>query len=94
MRTHIAGVAIDDWKLPVFKKHLDAAGYRYEEPVKLAAGSLLLRVRYKWVHQLQPIIEAAQRYCDSMPEGARRTMCPVCTWTYGTHEEGCSRAVN
>jgi hypothetical protein len=52
----IAGVVLDDWKLPVFKKHLDAAGYQYDEPTEFT----------EWVHQLQPIIEAAQRECAEM----------------------------
>jgi hypothetical protein len=54
---------LDDWKLPVFKKHLDAAGYKYEEPVPFTDGTLTLKVHYEWVHELQPIIEAAQREC-------------------------------
>jgi hypothetical protein len=58
-----AGVGLDDWKLPIFKKHLDAAGYKYEEPVPFTDGTLILRVYYEWVHELQPIIEAAQREC-------------------------------
>lgn len=26
-----AGVVIDDWKLPIFKRHLDGAGSKYTE---------------------------------------------------------------
>lgn len=59
----MAGVGIDDWKLPIFKKHLDAAGYKYEEPVQFTSRTLILQVHYEWVHELQPIIEAAQREC-------------------------------
>lgn len=58
-----AGVVLDDWKLPVFKKHLDAAGYKYDEPVPFTDGTLTLKVHYEWVHKLKPIIEAAQREC-------------------------------
>jgi hypothetical protein len=61
-----AGVVLDDWKLPVFKKHLDAAGYKYDEPTEFTAGTLTLKVHYEWVHQLKPIIEAAQRECAEM----------------------------
>jgi len=65
----VAGVGLDDWKLPIFKKHLDAAGYKYEEPVQFTEGTLILRVHYEWVHELQPIIEAAQRECtERKPE--------------------------
>jgi hypothetical protein len=63
MRT--AGIVIDNWKLPIFKKHLDAAGFTYEEPVKFTTGALILKVHYEWVHRLKPIIEAAQRECES-----------------------------
>lgn len=58
-------MGIDDWKLPIFKKHLDAAGYKYEEPVPFTTdgSTLILKVHYEWVHELQPIIEAAQREC-------------------------------
>lgn len=60
-----AAVGLDTWKLPIFKKHLDAAGYKYEEPVPLTTDgeNLILKVHYEWVHELQPIIEAAQREC-------------------------------
>jgi hypothetical protein len=59
----IAGVVLDDWKLPIFKKHLDAAGYKYDEPIPFTKGTLTLKVHYEWVHELKPIIEAAQREC-------------------------------
>jgi hypothetical protein len=61
-----AGTVLDDWKLAVFKKHLDAAGYKYEEPVPFTDGTLVLKVHYEWVHELQPIIEAAQRECAEL----------------------------
>jgi hypothetical protein len=61
-----AGVAIDNWKLPIFKKHLDAAGYKYEEPVPFVDGTLILKVQYEWVHKLKSILEAAQKECAEM----------------------------
>lgn len=66
-----AGVGLDDWKLPIFKKHLDAAGYKYEEPVQFTPGTLILQVHYEWVHELQPIIEAAQRECAEQKEAEK-----------------------
>ena len=58
-----AGVAIDDWKLPIFKKHLDAAGYTYTEHPGLTKNTLTLVVEYEWVAELKPIIEAANEEC-------------------------------
>ncbi len=58
-----AAVCIDDWKLPIFKRHLDAAGYTYKECPGITSGTLTLKVNYEWVHELKPIIEAAQKEC-------------------------------
>lgn len=64
-----AGVVIDDWKLPIFKRHLDAASCEYTENPGITAGTLTLRVKYDWVATLKPIIEAAERECRN----AKRT---------------------
>jgi hypothetical protein len=58
-----AAVVLDAWKLPIFKNHLDAAGFKYEEPIPFTDGTLLLNVHFEWVHQLQPIVKAAQHEC-------------------------------
>lgn len=61
-----AAVALDDWKLPIFKKHLDLAGYKYDGPVPFTDGTLILKVQYEWVYELKPIIEAAHRECAAL----------------------------
>jgi hypothetical protein len=70
----IAGVGLDNWKLPIFKKHLDAASYKYEEPVQFTSETLILKIHYEWAHELLPIIEAAQRECaeQRQPQEAER----------------------
>lgn len=65
-----AAVVLDDWKLPIFKKHLDAAGYKYDPPTPFTEGTLTLTVHYAWVHELKPIIEAAQRECAELKRSA------------------------
>lgn len=59
----IAVVAIHDWKLTTFKKHLDAAGRSYTVHPGVTRDSLILRVNYEWVRDLKPIIEAANEEC-------------------------------
>ena len=59
------GIAIDDWKLPVFKRHLDRAGYSYTQHPGLTKDTLFLKVKAEFVSDLQPIIEAAQKECGS-----------------------------
>lgn len=54
-----AAVAIDEYKLPTFKKHLDDGGYKYTVHPGLTADTLTLRVEYEWVAKLLPVIEAA-----------------------------------
>ena len=58
-----AGVVIDDWKLPVFKRHLDGAGFAFTAQPGITDGTLTLRVPYEWVATLKPIIEAANTEC-------------------------------
>ena len=61
----IAGVVIDSWKLKIFKKHLEEAGYSYTEHRGLTSGTMLLKVTARSAHQLQPIIDAAQLACKN-----------------------------
>ncbi len=61
--TKKAAVVVDDWKLPVFRRHLDEAGYTYDGPIPWTPGISVLQVRYACVRDVQPIIEAAQREC-------------------------------
>lgn len=39
-----AGITLDDWKLPIFKRHLEQAGYVFENRGLFAPGTLLLRI--------------------------------------------------
>jgi hypothetical protein len=64
-RGKTAAVAVEEWKVPIFRKHLDEAGYAYEGPTPLRPGIVVLKVRYEWVHELKPVIEAAQRECHA-----------------------------
>jgi hypothetical protein len=56
-----AGIAIDDWKLPIFKQHLDKAGYRYEQAPGLTAGTLTLIVLTSDVKKLEAVVRAANQ---------------------------------
>lgn len=64
-----AGVVIDAWKLPVFKRHLDAAGYQYTEHPGITPDTLTLKVICEWAHKLQPIVKAANDECRAISAG-------------------------
>lgn len=54
---------IDDWKLPIFKRILDDAGYVYKQAPGLTENTVNLMVEYDFVAKLQPFIEKAQKEC-------------------------------
>jgi len=54
-----AGVFIDAWKLPIFKRHLSEAKYSFSEHPGLTPDTLQLHVMTNSVLDLKPIIEAA-----------------------------------
>jgi hypothetical protein len=55
-----AAICLDNYKIPIFQKHLDKAGFKYEGPLSFTADTSILRVKYEWVHELKPIVEAAE----------------------------------
>lgn len=58
-----AGIVIDNWKLSIFKRHLDGAGYSYTEHKGLTAGTMVLKVKTDLIAPLQRVIEAAVKEC-------------------------------
>lgn len=64
-----AGIVIDSWKLDIFKRHLEAAKYKYEQKPGIVAGTLTLMVVADSAAALKPIVEAAQQECASKRHG-------------------------
>ena len=58
-----AGIAIDNWKLPTFKRVLKAAGYTFTKHPGLTPGTMLLRVKTDSISDLQPVVEKANKEC-------------------------------
>jgi hypothetical protein len=56
-----AAIVIDSYKLPIFKKHLDTAGYSYTEYPGITENTMLLKVKFDWAINLKPVIEAANK---------------------------------
>lgn len=54
-----AAVVIDDWKLPIFRRHLIDAGYSFTEGPGVTADTLTLMVMTNSVLDLKPVIQAA-----------------------------------
>lgn len=62
-KTGEAGIVVDDWKLPIFRKHLTDAGYTYEDAGGLTAATTVLKVPYTNMLHLKEVVEAAQEEC-------------------------------
>ena len=60
-----AGIAVDDWKLPVFRKRLTEAGLTYEDGGALTSGVTLLTVKTNNILKLKTLLEKCQRECKS-----------------------------
>lgn len=61
-----AAIAIDDWKLPIFKRHLEAAGYTFTQSVGFTPSTLLLAVAHDDLGALHGVVKAANTeaaYC-------------------------------
>lgn len=54
-----AGIAIDAWKLSIFQRHLQQAGYTFENKGALPSGALLLRVDTTNLEALATVVKAA-----------------------------------
>ena len=54
-----SGIAIDEWKLPIFERHLKQAGYSFENCGLFADTTLLLRVDTPNLVALGEVIKAA-----------------------------------
>lgn len=65
-----AGIAIDDWKLPIFERHLSQAGYAFDNAGRIMAGTLLLRVDTENLVALSEVVKAAN--AEAAQTGARQ----------------------
>jgi hypothetical protein len=58
-----AGIAVDDWKLPVFRRRLAAAGYSYQDGGAPTPGVTLLTVQTDDILKLKRVLEQCQAEC-------------------------------
>ncbi|HMN55636.1 MAG TPA: hypothetical protein PKE15_00180 [Ottowia sp.] len=52
-------IAIDDWKLPIFERHLGQSGYSFKSAGLFTAGTLILRVDTENLAALAEVVKAA-----------------------------------
>lgn len=64
-----AGIVVDDWKLPVFRKRLTEAGYEYTDAGGLTHNTTVLTVETDNMLKLKSVIEKCQRECARQRRG-------------------------
>lgn len=55
-----AGIVLDNWKLPIFRKRLTEAGYEYEDGGGLTSDTTVLTVETDDVLALKKVIESCE----------------------------------
>lgn len=58
-----AAIAVDNWKLPVFRKRLKAAGYEYEDAGAFTGDTTILTVKTDNILALKGVLEKCQAEC-------------------------------
>lgn len=58
-----AGIGVDNWKLPVFRKRLSEAGFKYSDAGPLTGGTTLLTVETNNMLALKKVLERCQSEC-------------------------------
>jgi len=58
-----AAIAVDNWKLPVFRKLLEAAGYEYTDAGPLTGDTTILTVETNNILALKGVLEKCQAEC-------------------------------
>jgi hypothetical protein len=58
-----AGIAVDNWKLPVFRERLTGAGYTYTDGGALTHDTTILTVETHDMLALKKVIEGCQAEC-------------------------------
>ena len=60
-----AAIAVDDWKLPVFRKRLTEGGFKYTDAGALTGNSTILTVEYisSNFSELSQIVQNCQNEC-------------------------------
>lgn len=58
-----AAIALDDWKLPIFRKRLKKAGYEYEDAGGFAGQNTILKVKYTDLKHLTKVVTKCEDEC-------------------------------
>lgn len=58
-----AGIVVDDWKLPIFRKNLQKSGYKFEERGRLTEDTSVLTVETEFPANLKIVLEQCEREC-------------------------------
>ncbi len=65
-----AGIGLDDWKLPVFRRRLTEAGYEYQDTGALTGDTTLLTVETNDMLALKKVLEECEAECRKMRKGS------------------------
>ena len=59
MAKKVVGIAVDNWKLKIFKRDLGNAGYEFTDHGELTEGATLLKIETSDVKKLEKVVTKA-----------------------------------
>jgi hypothetical protein len=65
-----AAIALDNWKFPIFERHLHQAGYSFNRSEGLTANTMILSVTTENLVALSEVVRAANTEAALAKEGA------------------------
>jgi hypothetical protein len=61
-----AAIAVDNWKLPIFRERLTGAGYEYADAGAFTGDTTILTVETNDMLRLKRLLEECQAECREM----------------------------
>lgn len=58
-----AAIVIDSWKMPIFERHLSAAGYKYAHQPSIAPETIQIVIDTDRLVTLAEVVKAANAEC-------------------------------
>lgn len=66
-----AGIGLDDWKLPIFRRRLAEAGYQYRDAGPFTGDTTFLTVETNDFLALKKVIEECEAECRNTKKGSK-----------------------
>ena len=64
-----AVIVLEDWKLPIFRKRLESAGFEYKDKGAFTVDSTMLHVETDDLSGLNKVLKNCYKECEKLKRG-------------------------